>query len=405
MSAIPSTVPQSGYPLPGTNPQWLTFQDAVTHGLDFLGADAVTEPALRACRRAAIEAFRQITNARTWAYLYHQGRIVTSTMYSTGTIQYTHTGGLYERLLTLTGGVWPTWADQGGNVRIDVGLHRVDRRIDDTNVQLDAQRNPGADVAAGTSYSILRDDYLLPPDFIEIDTPLAAGNWGGLEYVHPTSMVWESRLAITAGIARYFTILGSDRYPGRLIVRFSPHPDIMTLLDFIYHRRPAAMTIVAVNVGSATMAQGSNTVTGSGTAWTPTMVGSILRLSADSNVPTGPGGLYPAAFESVITAFVSATELRVADPADRTYTAVKSEVSDRVDIEAGAIQTAYLRGIEAELVIGRRLSLEARPNAVKAYDMALREAKAADSRSFQGRVMGQGGRKPMNPIYFPKRFF
>ncbi len=475
----PSTVPQSDRPASGTRPTRFTFQDAIDHGLDFLGNDATTAPAQRACKRAAIEAYRALVNIKTWTYLYAQSRLITSVAYETGTISYDHTGGAYERLLILTDGVWPDWSDEGGEVRIGTKLHRVDRRIDDTHLQLDATRNPGQDIdhdthaitgatnntpivitstahglttgdeiivedvggnvdANGTwvvtvvdpdafsldgsvgvddyteggtwrlppttSYTILRDVYVLPADMIEQDTPLEEGNFGGLDYVHPSSMIWSDRLAVNSGIARFFTILGDDRYPGRLTARFSPHPDTVTAIDFIYHRRPRELVIASVTAGAATMAIGTQTVTGSGTAWTAGMVGSVLRLGTSLDVPTGPGGLHPAQFETVITAVVSATELRVSDPADQTYTAVKSEVSDPVDIEAGAMQTAYLRGIEKELVIGRRLSLEARPNSVVAYDMALREARAADSRSFQGKCMGGYRRHQLNPKYFPATF-
>jgi hypothetical protein len=61
-------------------------------------------------------------------------------------------------------------------------------------------------------------------------------------------------------------------------------------------------------------------------------------------------------------------------------------VSDPVDIEVGTMAVALLRGVEKQLHVARQI--KGKPDAFAAYDLALREAKAADSRSFQPRAIG-----------------
>ena len=82
-----------------------TYKDGVDHVLDFLGA-AVSNEAKRDAKRAILAAYREFCAVRRWTYFMAQGRLVTVAPYSTGTITYTHTGGTYERQVTLATGTW-----------------------------------------------------------------------------------------------------------------------------------------------------------------------------------------------------------------------------------------------------------------------------------------------------------
>ena len=99
-----------------------------------------------------------------WSFLYKQDSITLQDNYATGTIAYDHTGGTHELQVTLSGGTWPTWAIEG-MIEIDGVDYGVATRISDTVILLDANNNPGADVAASTSYDLHKDDYDLPDDF------------------------------------------------------------------------------------------------------------------------------------------------------------------------------------------------------------------------------------------------
>lgn len=99
------------------------------------------------------------------------------------------------------------------------------------------------------------------------------------------------------------------------------------------------------SAGKVSIFGGSDTLTGNGTALTPQMDGSVVRLSATGIKPPSSliMGTKPAAFEMFVTAYVPPTSLRLADPADEVYGSVAYLISDMVDIEPGAMIYAYLR--------------------------------------------------------------
>lgn len=360
------------------------YCDAVEHALDYLGGTSDPQ-AQRDCRRCVLQAYRALADARPWAYFATQGRIVTSAPYATGTITYTHTGGAYERVVTLAAGTWPAWAGPGCQLRIGDVSYAVQERRSDTQLTLTSTLNPFVDLPSWT-FTLYRDVYALPEDYIAQDTAIYEGNFGGLCYSDATSWLWEQRYTESAGTPRYYAITGDPLFPGRLVLRLSPSPDAAKSVDFMYTRRPRALATESYAAGTATAVAGSATVTGDGTAWTAAMAGSILRLGTARALPTSPIGAAPAAAEVRILEVVSATALRVEDDLAADHAAVRYIISDPADVERGAMLNALLRGVEMHLHIAR--SIKDKPDAFAAYDRALREAQAADSRSYQGRSMG-----------------
>jgi hypothetical protein len=81
--------------------------------------------------------------------------------YSTGTIAYDHTGGTFERMVTLTGGSFPTLLATNGAIQIAGTWYTIAAWVNGTTLQLNsgAGNNPGADVAGGTSYVANADPY------------------------------------------------------------------------------------------------------------------------------------------------------------------------------------------------------------------------------------------------------
>lgn len=183
------------------------------------------------------------------------------------------------------------------------------------------------------------------------------------------------------------TITGDDNYyPGRLVIRLYPWPIDERSVTYIYKRRPRPLRLYRVSTGTVTGVAGTNVLTASQAAFTPKMVQAVVRLSLTPGTPpTGPVGFNPPDFESVIIRFNSSTEVELADPLDVDYTNVPYTVSDRVDVEE-VMRTALLRGIEKQ--IGMSRVLKDKQDSAAQYDMALREAKAADSRSLMGRSVG-----------------
>jgi hypothetical protein len=362
-----------------------TFQDAIDQLLDYLGADP-SDSAVRDCRRAAIEAYRTLTNAHNWTYLYAHGRVITSPAFEAGTIAYDHEDGTYPRQVTLSGDTWPEWAADGTYLRVGQVAYRVAERKSATVLTLDEAVNPGADLDAGTAYTLYRDTYLLPEDYSAQDQAWFERNFGGMGYTHPREWLYENRYNIVEGDPAFYTITGDTKYPGRLVLRVHPWPREALSIDFLYKRRPRPLVLSSAAAGTVSTTAGSTTVTGVGTAFTPKMVGSVIRVSSNAETPSSIVGLNPPAFESIVAAYISGTQVAVADPAGESLAGKAYIVSDIIDVEPGAMLNAYWRACEMHLGMNR--TLKDKPSARAQYNDEVLRAKAADSRSFAGRSAG-----------------
>jgi hypothetical protein len=373
-----------------------TVWDVVEHLCDYLGLD-ITKQVPRVVRRSIQAALREVSNARRWTYFYKHGRILTHGFYSTGTVQYQDSSGTYPRQITLTGGTWPSWAARG-TLRIGIVTYDVDQMVNSTVLTLDPVLNPGPNgdalIPAGTPFQLYCDTYDLPEDFIATDQEFADISWGGMEYVHPNKWLQVTRYyASYSNTPRYYTIRGNPKIPNRLSVSIFPFPDSDRTIDFVYHRGARKVTIDRYQTGSASVnASGgaTQTVTGTGTNWTASMAGSVIRLSGDSlNFPTDFAGDNPAAIERNIVSVQSATQLTVDDAISQSFSGVKYRISDPIDVESGAMYEAFVRCAEMHASIQR--NSKDRELARKEYMLALEIAKEADSRNFAVRVAGMGG--------------
>jgi hypothetical protein len=374
---------------------WITYQDAVQHVLDYLGG-GVGDAVMRDSRRAVSEAYRELATSHHWSYLYTHGRINTNAPFQDGTIAYQHTGGTYERMVTLTGGTWPDFAALT-YIRVGVVGYRVVERKSATVVTLDEQVNPGADIAALTQYIMYQDTYVLPADFRAQDQALYESNFGGMQYCHPKEWLYENRYIFQEGIPQQYTITGDNRVPGRLVIRLLPWPILSRSIDFIYQRSPRDMTVGWVD-GTASVSADSNSISCPGPGFfTPNMVGSVLRLSATSTKPTGDiggaAGYNPAAFESVIQSYVSPTSVLTFDASNNALSGVAATASDPIEIERESMANCFLRCCEKH--IGMSRVLKDKPSARAQFVEELEKARAADSRSFMGRACGPAYRYRM----------
>jgi hypothetical protein len=390
--------------------QYTTYNDLLQHALDYLGADpsaVVTRDAKRAIR----EAYRDLPNCHNWTYFYKHGRIITNGAYDStvtgASIQYQHTSGTYPRQVTISGGTWPTWATGGSYLRLQSPMAIVENNIapdDNTSVvnykiaeqksatvlTLDDQVNPGQDIPSGTPFQIYQDTYLLPEDYIAQDQALFERNFGGMSYTHPREWLYENRYVFAQGVPQCYTITGDPIYPGRLTLKIFPWPFEVRTIDYIYKRRPRAINHLSVTAGTISLTSGSVVATLAGSTFTPDMVGSVIRVSSNGNVPTDDIiGSNKFAFESYITDYLSSTTVNLADAAPSSVSGKGYEISDPIDIERGAMLNAFYRCVEYHLSVNR--TLKDKPSAAAAYKKALAEAKDADSRSFMGRTVSPHG--------------
>lgn len=394
-------------------PLFATFSDLIEHGLDYLGGTA-DDQATRDVARAVKQAYNDLSNARTWQYLMQQGQFVTDPPFSTGTIAYSQAGSVVPpgtqvtpRLVTLTGATWPVPAS-GGTVgpgwmlRVGTATYQVESYIDSTHLTLTVDVNPTYNLAAGTIYTLYHDGYLLPADFVKQDTSIYEGNFGGLEYSDPTYYLWWQRYLLASGMPRYYTIVGSRAYPGRMETRIYPFPTDTKTIAYIYQRQPRTLQLQALTLGTVSVTQGSTVVSSNGFSFPATCVGAILRLGTPQVVPGSWISANPPAFETFVQIWQGPGSVIVNDSSP--FTGVYAYMlSDRVDLDINSMLQPVLRGVEKYLQTAR--NIQGKPDAAIAYSMALKEAQAADSRSFQGQSMG-GRRSRYVPYrYMPANFW
>lgn len=365
-----------------------TYRDAVRHVIDYLGAD-IKEVARRDARRAVLAAYREFSACFRWSYYYQVGRVDTVAHYNTGTVDFDFTGGTFERQLTLASGTWPTWATYGVVVISNVA-YQVATRESSTVITLSPNSNPGADVAAGTTYTIYRDTYPMPSDFLASDQMTEASNNLYPVYVHPSHWLEMQRKSKSPAQPSTYTYTSDPNYFGTMAMRLHPPPDNIYHYDFIYQRRPRPLIYDEVSAGTVAVTSAAFSVTGTSTAFVSDHVGSVIRISDDgTNPPESLEWQNPYDQERVITAYTSATSLTVDTAWDTTRSAVRYIISDPVDIEEGAMMNAFLRCCERQVAISK--SLKTKGQADADYDRALILAREADSRNFSVQQAGRIG--------------
>lgn len=362
-----------------------TYQDLVDHLSDYIGS-ATGDDSIRFCRRAVQDAYNHFPTLHNWAYLYTRGRVTTNPPQTLGTIAYTNS----SLTVTLTGATFPAYVTQGVLVLNNIP-YPIASNPTSTTVTLPPQNNPGADIAAGAAYTLYQDAYSLPIDFTQCDEVVNVNFGLRLNFEHPNTWLTFQRIYRGPATPRLYSITGSPAYFGTMALRFFPPPDAMYFMDFVYKRRPRALSLVSYSTGTASTTSGSTTVTGSGTAWDQTMVGSVVRFSQQGNnvVPTGPSGENPFYLERTVLAVNSSTSLTVDQDPVYNGSTLSYSLSDPVDVEEGSMMTLMLRLCEKQLRMARRI--KSSPEEIADFQAAKMEAMEADSRSSMRQAVGEGG--------------
>ena len=339
---------------------------------------------LRMYKEAILGAYRETTMACEWSYYIGEGRVDLVANYSTGTIAYDHTGGSSERMVTLSGGTWPTWI-QYGRIRISDVVYEVDTRVSGTVITLTESSNPGADIAAGTSYQCYRSGYPLPTDMWRIyDVGVEKNNWVTY-YISPTEWQQRERYLNSGGQTWAWTIMKDPDSDGRWALFVDPYPTEAEPLMFMYRRKPRTLRWTGTEVTArssssqtATASNGASTITTS-SALPSSMVGSIIRLSDTTVHPTGLAGINPYYEQHKITG-ISSTTVTIDGTIQHAsgYSGKYFVVSDPIDMSESLIE-AFKAEVEFRLA---RLANDQRDisNARAIADRQIRQALEAESR-------------------------
>lgn len=337
------------------SPTITTFQDAVEHLLDRFNLPRAGRN-LRLARGAVVTAYRDLPTRHRWSYYLREQQFATVPVYSTGTVAYDHTGGAHERLLTLSGGTWPSYA-AAGRLIINQEVYVVDERKSDTTLTLTESSNPGEDVAS-TTYQWYQDDYPLEVSFRRASPMVELATSSGLQHLQPDQILDYLQGNYAPSDPLFYCFHGNGKEYGRMYVRFAPPPNTAKTYRFMAEISPRPL--VTEKYSDGLVSTSGTTVTGTDTLFTSNHVGAILRFSADGEEePTGlmgsPGdglrgdGVYnPFTAQRRIMAVTSSTVLRIDSALPSELTSVKFTISDPVDMDDASMATLMTRMSEAE---------------------------------------------------------
>ena len=266
---------------------YFTYADAIEHVSAYLGKD-VSRYGASAVRRAIQSALLELPSHHDWTYYQTAGRVVTAAPYNSGSVAYTES----TRAVTLTGGTWPAWAAYG-LLRIGQVYYEIETRDSGTQLTLKEATTPGENLAAGTTYELVRDTYPLPSDFVTGGTILVAGESTFLRPRTLQDLIAARRTNDGPAKPEYHATVTGQLRDGKLAVTLFPAPDQRYALDFGYRRRPRDLVVESQAAGTVTVTSGSAVVAGQGTAFSARHVGTIFRAGADAKPPTGAPGMLP----------------------------------------------------------------------------------------------------------------
>ena len=332
-------------------PRIFTYADAIDHLKLFAAvraAEHANQQVLRGAIRAAYDEIPQLCN---WPTLTRPGRINMIAPYSTGTVVYDHTGGTYERMLTLTDGTWPDWCVDGV-VRFDGKISHVESKKSSTVITLDATMNPGEDVAS-TTYSLFKQWYVLPEEFMSFTGPIREDTGYILHSTSMTEMLRLYRSSYSTGKPRCYAIAEAPDLLGSMALYLYPVKGETGSLDYIYRRLPRRLRHTGHDLGdfagTIAVTSGSPTVTGSSTSFADSMLGAVLRIGSDAtNRPTGLEGQYPFVEERSISAVDSDALITLDNDIVSSQSGVKCTISSPIDL-GPPLRNLFLRQCESHL--------------------------------------------------------
>ena len=357
-----------------------TFRDAIYHCLRWAGHLPRDDEMVRA-RAAVLAAYKNLFYSHNWRYYMDDRRVILNDDFTDGTISYDHSGASSERLVTWTASdesALPTWTRYGKlKFSGDDVLYKVQERLSDTTFTLTSSHNPGTDVASST-FNLIRTEYPLTDVHRIHQIEDEDGNWQ-TRYVTPDEWLYRERQWWTSGPPFYWTIMGASDLYATMSLRVTGYPAARRSMDFIATRKPRRLLLDGIqsqwNTGTVSSASGT-TVVISGNTFANEVVGAVIRLSRDSNIPTDIEEGNPYIDQRVITAAATST-LTVDDTIDTDGVSVSTGycVSDPVDI------AEYLKDVFdhwCEYEYARRAVPERLAEAAALLKEARREAQSRD---------------------------
>ena len=343
-------------------PKILTAYDCIEFAMRVMEGQGISANQ-QTMRWAVQNAYSHIGEEFHWAFLQKHGRVFLHATRSEGTAAYNHD----TRLVTLTGATFPSWAESA-NIVLDGIVCQIEQVITETTATLDAMLNPGRSIAAGASYRIYPGYYALPSDFKRMASPNVESDDCILSEVGYEELMLMERQHGESGMPMYYCVRGVEDLYGQMGLFIYPASDSERTLDFIYERTPRELQRTGWDAGdfagSISTTAGSDTISGTGTSWHPSMEGAIIRIGeSDTAPPTSRLGGVPWVEERSILKVESPTSIIVDAPVARGLSGVKYRVTDPIDIDV----TLHLPMLWC---VARYLAIERNYAGIQAIEMA-----------------------------------
>lgn len=305
----------------------LTYYDAVEHLITSSSGgpqDAEQSDIRTACQRA----YTEVSCMRDWNYYQTHGRLKFAENW-TGTVTYSQATRFFD---LVSGDAFPSNA-ASCRLRINNTVAKIASRVSNTRLLCDPILTPSEDFLTGTAATLYQDTFPLPSDFRSLDSPIDHVAWARFVYVSADQAMKLENANNLAGPPHAWTVIKDPNGPGWAI-KVIGYPVANSNLDFTYRRLPRPMRLSGHEASSrqGTIAASGTSVTGTGTAFTNSMVGSVLRVGTPTDSPGSDGSIRPYQAEAVITAVSSATACTVAS--SLTASGAKYLVTDPVDMSS-----------------------------------------------------------------------
>lgn len=313
-----------------------TLQDMV-HSLSMrCGITTVTPNSNARIIKAIQHAIRALQAKHPWNYYRRQTRFKTSPM-KTMEIIYDQSGGVEDRLVTITSGdFWPQDATYG-DIWVGNNSFRILKRISDIQVVMEEDFTPREDYVGGVIWK--RRSYRFARNIQRIEYAHNITINRQLTSVPPGEFSASSYNPYVSGYTRHFTWQNYGNEFGAAEFILYPSPVTEEIIEVTAAVLPHVPTVHAVTGTDLAGTSGTTTVTCSGGSFTQKLVGSILRISMNADAPVGfKSDDYE--FQAFITAVPSATTLSLSETLPASYSSRGYLISSPIDVEISVMLEA-----------------------------------------------------------------
>lgn len=284
---------------------------------------------------AVDKAYRMLPGMHNWRFYNRRLTLAVEAPASIDAVEYDHTGGTYERQLTITGSsTWPATAVYGEVIFGDV-VYQIERRISDTVVTLTEETNPGRDLTA-TGATWFRSTYPFPVPVRQVGEVWRGNQVLRIRACAPVDYPRMRKMFRQPGTPMQYTVMPSRDRIGVMEFILIPPPTTQEVYEIQVEVAPTPLRTYEVSGSDAALSLGSHTVTSASASFSQNLVGTLFRLSPNSSLPCGmhydSQGRVEFEWQSVIRRVVSATELELAEPSPVADSGRGYSISDYLDI-------------------------------------------------------------------------